>query len=55
MTSSESSDRNDALRKAIEWIVTQDGPTAAFIGAAARLFDLSPKDEAFLVRYFREE
>ena len=55
MTSSEFSDGNDALRKATQWIVTQNGPAAASIEAAARLFDLSPKDEEFLVRYFREQ
>ncbi|MEA3412474.1 MAG: hypothetical protein U9R74_13180 [Pseudomonadota bacterium] len=55
MADRETSERNEALRKAIEWIVAQDGPKKSGIEAAARLFDLSPRDEEFLVRYFSDD
>jgi hypothetical protein len=47
------------VRKAVKWISDKRqyepedcGPIAAMIEQAAKRFDLSPKDEEFLIRFF---
>ncbi len=45
----------EALRRAVRWLAEQGDLSARAIQEAARRFDLSPADEAFLLRHFREE
>ena len=47
------------VRKAVKWISDKRqyeaedcGPISAMIEQAAKRFDLSPKDEEFLIRFF---
>ena len=48
------------LRKAVKWISSQrendpDKALAALVEAAGLRFNLSPKDETFLMKWLREE
>ena len=50
----------ESVRKAIKWISEKQqyepedcGPISSMIDRAARRFDLSPKDQEFLFRFFR--
>ena len=50
----------EGLRKAIKWISDmrrdeEGGNLATMIEKAAKRFDLSPKDEEFLIRFFTSE
>jgi hypothetical protein len=49
---SELSPKGEPLRKAVRWLSEQRRYTADAIGEAARRFDLSPADEAFLLQHF---
>ncbi len=42
----------EGLRKAVQYIAEQGDYSVEAIEAAARQFDLSPADEAFLLRHF---
>jgi hypothetical protein len=51
--------QGENVRKAVKWIsdkrqyeAEQCGPLASLIEEAGRKFDLSPKDEDFLFRFF---
>ena len=44
--------KGEALRRAIRWLSEQGRHDHAAIAEAARRFDLSPTDEAFLHRHF---
>lgn len=45
----------EPLRKAVRWLAEQERPhTAQQVEEAASRFDLSPADEAFLLRHFVE-
>ncbi|MFO8153575.1 hypothetical protein [Thioalkalivibrio sp.] len=46
--------RGEALRRAIRWLSEEGRHDHAAITEAARRFDLSPVDEAFLRQHFRE-
>lgn len=54
MSYAKDSSTNESLRKAIAWIAEQGGPNQTRIEEAARIFDLSPRDEEFLERYFQD-
>ena len=45
---------HEGLRRAIRWLATQKSRDVGTIDEASRLFDLSPIDEEFLLRHFRE-
>lgn len=45
--------RGEPLRRAIRWLSEQRRHDHAAISEAARRFDLSPADEAFLHEHFR--
>ena len=50
----------ESVRKAIKWISDKrqyegGGPLLSMIEQAAQRFDLSPKDEEFLFRFFTSE
>ncbi len=45
--------QGEGLRRAVRWISEQKDHSAATIQEAARRFDLSPADEEFLLRHFR--
>jgi hypothetical protein len=42
------------LRLAVQWLATQTSWDAKTIEEASRRFDLSPNDEEFLLRHFRD-
>lgn len=44
--------KGEALRNAIRWLAAQSRHDAAAVEEAARRFDLSPLDEAFLLEHF---
>ncbi len=44
----------EGLRRAVRWLSEQKDHSAATIQEAARRFDLSPADEEFLLRHFRD-
>ena len=44
----------EGLRRAVQWLATQRSWDAKTIEEASRRFDLSPIDEEFLLRYFRD-
>ena len=44
--------KGEALRRAIRWLSEQGRHNHAAIDEAARRFDLSPSEEAFLHRHF---
>lgn len=46
--------RGEPLRRAIRWLSEQGRHDHAAISEAARRFDLSPVDEAFLREHFRQ-
>ena len=46
--------RGEDLRRAVRWIAEHEDHSREAIEAAARRFDLSPRDEEFLLRYFAE-
>ena len=46
---------HEGLRRAIAWLLERPVRDAATIEDASRRFDLSPLDEEFLLRYFRNE
>ncbi len=46
--------RKERLCRAVRWISEQGGCDLEIIDRAARRFDLSPLDEEFLLRHFRE-
>jgi len=46
--------QKERLRQAVRWISEQDECNLQTIERAARRFDLSPLDEEFLLRHFRE-
>lgn len=43
-----------ALRQAVRWLSDRRTYSAEAIEAACRKFDLSPRDEEFLLRHFRQ-
>ncbi len=45
--------KKENLRKAIKWLSERQTFTLEAIEHAARLFDLSPLDEDFIMRHFR--
>jgi hypothetical protein len=50
----------EELRKAVKWISEEkaaypDKKVSILIGKASVRFDLSPKDESFLFRFFKKE
>jgi len=45
----------EALRKAVRWLGERGEHSLAVIEAACRQFDLSPADEAFLLRHFLQQ
>jgi len=45
--------RGENLRRAVRWLAEQGEVSSRTIEEAARRFDLSPADEAFLLRRFR--
>ncbi|MCZ7565015.1 MAG: hypothetical protein M5U08_15565 [Burkholderiales bacterium] len=44
----------EGLRRAVQWLSEQPVRTAQAIEEACRRFDLSPLDEDFLLRHFRD-
>lgn len=46
--------KGEALRRALRWLSDQQRHDAAAIDEAARLFDLTPLDEEFLLRELRQ-
>lgn len=46
--------KGDALRRAVAWLSEQEAWTPSLIEEACRLFDVSPADEEFLLREFRD-
>ena len=44
----------EALRRAVQWLAEQARWDAETIEEASRRFDLSPIDEEFLLRHFRD-
>ena len=56
------SPHGEHLRKAVKWISDKKqyepetcGPLSSLVEQAAKRFDLSPKDEEFLFRFFKKE
>ena len=47
--------RGQKLRSALRWISEQGGPTARRIEEASVRFDLSAREEQFLLQHFRSE
>ena len=45
---------HEGLRRAVQWLATQTCWDAKTIEEASRRFDLSPIDEEFLLRNFRD-
>ena len=45
---------HEGLRRAVQWLATQTCWDAKTIEEASRRFDLSPVDEEFLLRHFRD-
>jgi hypothetical protein len=45
---------HEGLRRAVQWLDTQTSWDARIIEEASRRFDLSPLDEEFLLRHFRD-
>jgi hypothetical protein len=45
---------HEGLRRAVQWLATQTSWDAKTIEEASRRFDLSPIDEEFLLRHFRD-
>jgi hypothetical protein len=45
---------HEGLRRALQWLTTQTSWDARIIEEASRRFDLSPIDEEFLLRHFRD-
>ena len=45
---------HEGLRRAVQWLATQTSWDAKIIEEASRRFDLSPIDEDFLLRHFRD-
>ncbi len=54
MTASRTAGNHEALRRALDWLIEHPRRDAAALEEAARRFDLSPLDEAFLLEHFRE-
>lgn len=46
--------KGESLRRAVRWLSEQGASSPRAIEEAARRFDLSPLDEEFLVRHFRQ-
>jgi len=46
--------QGDNLRRAVRWLAEQGEVSSRTIEEAARRFDLSPADEEFLLRHFRD-
>ncbi len=46
--------KGEPLRNAVRWLSEQRRYTASAIAEAARRFDLSPSEEQFLLRHFRD-
>jgi len=46
--------QGEALRRAVRWLSERRAHDAAAIEEAARRFDLSPSEEEFLLRHFRD-
>lgn len=44
----------EALRRAFQWLAEQGSCTAHTVESASRQFDLTPRDEEFLLRQFVE-
>ncbi len=44
----------EALRRAFQWLAEQGSCTARVVENASRRFDLTPRDEEFLLRQFVE-
>jgi hypothetical protein len=52
--------QGDAIKKAVQWISEQrlehpDAPVHQWVSQAGLRFNLSPKDEAFLLRFCKEK
>jgi len=45
---------HEGLRRAVQWLATQTPWDAKIIEEASHRFDLSPIDEEFLLRHFRD-
>jgi hypothetical protein len=45
---------HEGLRRAVQWLAAQTSWDPKVIEEASRRFDLSPIDEDFLLRHFRE-
>ena len=45
---------HEGLRRAVQWLATQTSWDAKIIEEASLRFDLSPIDEDFLLRHFRD-
>jgi hypothetical protein len=45
--------KKENLRKAIKWLSERQSFTLEAIEHSAKLFDLSPLDEDFIIRHFR--
>jgi hypothetical protein len=45
---------HEDLRRAVQWLATQTSWNAKIIEEASLRFDLSPIDEEFLLRHFRD-
>jgi hypothetical protein len=45
---------HEDLRRAVQWLATQTSWDARTIEEASLRFDLSPLDEEFLLRHFRD-
>jgi hypothetical protein len=45
--------KGESLRRAVRWLSEQEEKGLAAIEEACRRFNLSPKDEEFLIRNFR--
>ena len=46
--------KGDALRQAVRWLGENGPPTLQRVEEASRRFDLSPLDQEFLIRHFRQ-
>jgi len=47
--------QGEALRNAVRWLAHDGVYTLEAVEEAARRFDLSPADEAFLIRHFVQQ
>lgn len=45
---------HEGLRRAVQWLAAQKSWNAKIVEEASRRFDLSPIEEEFLLRHFRD-